>query len=45
MQLYKMRLVDAGIALCGGQAGMAEQFLNGSKVLAGFQEMAGKRVS
>jgi len=42
MQVYKMRLVDAGIALCGGQAGMAEQFLDCAQVCTIPEKMCGK---
>ena len=41
----QMGLVDAGIALCGRQAGMAKKFLNGAKIGTMAQQMCGKGVT
>ena len=38
----QMRLVHIGVALCRRQAGMAQQFLNGTKISSVSKKMGGK---
>ena len=40
-----MRLVHIGVALCRRQAGMAKQFLNGTKIGTVSKKMCGKGVA
>ena len=41
MKAQQMRLVHIGVALCRRQAGMAKQFLNGTKIGSVSKKMRG----
>ena len=45
MKAEQMRLVHIGVALCRRQAGMAKQFLNGTKIGYVSKKMRGKGMS
>ena len=45
MKAQQMRLVHIGVALCCRQAGMAKQFLNGTKIGSISKKMGGKSVA
>ena len=45
MKAQQMRLVHFGVALCCRQAGMAKQFLNGTKIGSVSKKMRGKGVA
>ena len=45
MKAQQMRLVHIGVALCRRQAGMAKQFLNGTKIGSVSKKMRGKGVA
>ena len=45
MKAQQMRLVHIGVSLCRRQAGMAKQFLNGTKIGSVSKKMRGKGVA
>ena len=45
MKAQQMRLVHIGVALCCRKAGMAKQFLNGTKIGSVSKKMRGKGVA
>ena len=44
VNLYQVRGVDVGVALCGAELRVAEQFLDAAHIRAALQQVRGKRV-